>query len=544
MVTLDSMMKNDMTFHSQKNTKISRGSMLVYALVITATVGILLSSIIGFVVQNLKFSSNRAAREEAFQVAESGIYSYRWYLAHATDGMNAQQLKAFWQNAATLGVSAPVEADYTDPGTGAVVGHYSLVLDPPDPSSTIATITSTGTSTSDAGVSRTVRARFRRPSWSEYIYLVNDFVNFGSAAEVFGKVHSNTGVRFDGLAHNSVTSLSSSFDDPSISGSALKFGVHTTKPTADPNAPSYPWPAGTVPDRPDVFEGGRQFPVPEVSFTGVSSDLVSMKQEASSGNGHYFNCSGAGRRIILKTDGSFDVCTVNAYDSGTLSITNYSGTVTNATGSYSSTNGNACVTTASCASGSFTWVSSSNHNRGKCTVNFQNNIGIPNDGIIFVEDNAWVEGQVNDRRVTIAAANLVQDATCGSTLANVFLGYHNTANLRYTYYDGRDVIGLVGQKNVQIGRDCPEDFTIDAALLAQDQTGKVFRDSGSYSCPTYHRDKLTVNGAIASYLQPYFNSGSCGFTTRIYNFDNNLLYYPLPYFPTGTEYSIDLWEEL
>jgi hypothetical protein len=28
------------------------------------------------------------------------------------------------------------------------------------------------------------------------------------------------------------------------------------------------------------------------------------------------------------------------------------------------------------------------------------------------------------------------------------------------------------------------------------------------------------------------------------NFDNNLLYYPPPYFPTGTEYSIDLWDEL
>ena len=538
---LDSMMKNDMTFHSQKNTKISRGSMLVYALVITATVGILLSSIIGFVVQNLKFSSNRAAREEAFQVAESGIYSYRWYLAHATDGMNAQQLKAFWQDSGTLGVSGPVEADYTDPGTGNVIGHYSLVLDPPDPSSTIATITSTGTATSDAGVSRTVKARFRRPSWSEYIYLVNDFVNFGSAAEVFGKVHSNTGVRFDGLAHNSVTSLSSSFDDPSISGSALKFGVHTTKPTADPNAPSYPWPAGTVPNRPDVFEGGRQFPVPEVSFTGVSSDLVSMKQEASSGNGHYFDCSGAGRRIILKADGSFDVCTVNAYDLGTLNITNYFGTVTNAIGSYSSTNGNPCVTTASCASSSFTWVSSSNHNRGKCTVNFQN-MSIPNDGIIFVEDNAWVEGQVSDRRVTIAAANLVQDATCGSTLANVFLGYHSAANLLYTYYDGRDVIGLVGQKNVQIGRDCPNNTIIDAALLAQDQTGKVFRKSEDYC--SANKNNLTINGAIASYLQPYFNSGSCGFSTRTYNFDNNLLYYPPPYFPTGTEYSIDLWEEL
>jgi hypothetical protein len=39
-------------------------------------------------------------------------------------------------------------------------------------------------------------------------------------------------------------------------------------------------------------------------------------------------------------------------------------------------------------------------------------------------------------------------------------------------------------------------------------------------------------------------SDGTGYTNRILIFDNNLLYWPPPYFPTGTEYSIDLWEEL
>ena len=113
--------------HKKQKKSVSRGSMLVYALVIMTVVSILLTSIISFVVSHLKFSSNRVAREEAFQIAEAGIYSYRWYLAHATDGMNAQQLQAFWQDAGTLGVSGPVVENYTDPGTGDVIGQYTLL---------------------------------------------------------------------------------------------------------------------------------------------------------------------------------------------------------------------------------------------------------------------------------------------------------------------------------------------------------------------------------------------------------------------------------
>ena len=92
-------------------------------------------------------------------------------------------------------------------------------------------------------------------------------------------------------------------------------------------------------------------------------------------------------------------------------------------------------------------------------------------------------------------------------------------------------------KRYDIYKDCPDDFIVDAALLSQ--TGRVNR--GNYSLD---RSSLTFNGAIASYLQPYFNTGNNGFGVRNYFYDNNLLYCPPPFFPTGTEYSIDLWEEL
>lgn len=476
-----------------------KGTVLAYVLVIMTVVLIILTSVLSYVSSQIKFAQSRVEREKAFQVAESGIYYYRWYLAHATDGMSAQQLKAFWQNASTKGVSGDFGENYLDSQTGEVIGAYQIHLDPPDSYSTIATVTSTGWTNKMPGLKRIVKARFRRPSWSEHMWLIDGFVSFGSGANVYGKVHSNFGVRFDGVAHNSVTSLNPSFDDPSHLGSTLEFGVHTHSGTVDPAAPAYPWPDGTVPIRSDVFQGGRQFPVPKIEFNSVSTDITNMRTESQSGSGRYFDGTSSGRRIILKTDGTFDVCTVRSYNTTTFNIAAFNGYLRNSGVGSCSACSDACLS----------------------------NYAIPNNGIIFVEDNVWVEGTISDKRVTIVSTS------------NAFLG---NSNLLYSgaSFDGSEIIGIVAQNNVAIIANCPNNTVIDGALLAQ--SGKVYRQSSAIGYSD--KNSLTINGAIASFLQPYFNQGSNGFTTRTYNFDNNLLYYPPPYFPTGTEYSIDLWEEL
>lgn len=519
--------------------------MLVYALVIMTVVSILLTSIIGFVVSQLKFSSNRVAREEAFQIAETGIYSYRWYLAHATDGMNAQQLKAFWSDAGTLGVSGSVEADYTDPGTGDVIGHSSLTLDPPDPSSTIATVTVVGTSASDAGVSRTVKARFRRPSWSEYAVLADEFIRFGEGTEVWGKIHSNGGLRFDGLSHNSVTSLVPTVNDPDHTG-AVEFGVHThasaihppNPPDSNVNDSFRPAeaPPNAVPNRADIFEGGRQFPVPEVSFTGVQSDLAYMKNTACNDTGSgcavtnncwadgcYFDNANEGRRIVLKANGTFDVYLVSSYDSSTNSITSFIGRRSN--------NGAACTTNVTTSTGSNAQCASRSLGGGRtCDCN-PSNESIPTEGIIYVDDNVWLEGTIDSgvSRVTIVAGN-----------GTMYLGNNDVL---YTSYDGDNILGIIGQQDVEIIRYSQDDLQIDGALIAQN--GRVGRSNYGTSD---HRDTITINGAIATKQRYGFawtnGAQNWGYTNRNLNFDNNLLYYPPPYFPTGTEYSIDLWEEL
>jgi hypothetical protein len=88
------------------------------------------------------------------------------------------------------------------------------------------------------------------------------------------------------------------------------------------------------------------------------------------------------------------------------------------------------------------------------------------------------------------------------------------------------------------------------------QTGRVGREfytggscgCGSHSCED-HKNTITVYGAIASNQRYGFAwidgcPRDTGYLNRNIYFDNNLLYYPPPYFPTGSQYLLDLWEEL
>jgi hypothetical protein len=480
-----------------------KGSALAYALIIMAVVMIILTSMLGYITNQLKFSADRAQREESFQIAEAGIYYYRWYLAHETAGRTAQEVDDFWQNGAPLGVASTYQADFSDP-EGGVIGKYEITAQRPDPGSTIVLVESTGWMDKNPNSKRTVKVRFRRPSWSEFSVLANDFMRFGPGTEVFGKIHSNKGIRFDGVVHNIVSSLVATHDDPDHSG-GNEFGVHThvnAPPSSgvDNSFRSLEAPPNEVPSRSDVFLIGREFPVPEVSFTGVSSDLSFMKSEAQSGHGVYFDNSSP-RRIILKSDGTMDVCKVRNFNSDTYDITRY----------RRNSGGGSCTT---CS--------------GVCLTNYS----IPTNGIIFVENDIWIEGTINSEKITVVAAN-----TSGGASRSIYMGM---GNLLYTNFDGQDIIGLIAQNNISIIANSLNYLTIDAALLAQ--SGRVGRD---YYSSSYNKDTITVNGSLATNTRYGFAyTDGTGYTNRVLNFDNNLLYYPPPYFPTGTDYFIDLCEEL
>lgn len=474
--------------------------MIAYALVIMSVVSVLLVSILRYTTSQMTFSINRVNREGSFQVAEAGIYFYRWYLAHEISGRTVQQIKDFWESGNPYGVDTSYEADFKDP-EGGVIGRYKIEVQAPDVSSTIVVVKSTGWTLKDPDVKRVVQARFRRPSWSENAVLANDNMRFGPGTTVNGKIHSNKGIRFDGVATNVVSSALDKYDDPDHSGNN-EFGVHThvnAPPGSGINntfrtneAP----PTNPVPTRADVFQAGRQFPVTSIDFNGMLSDLNFMKTESQiSGHGIYFDnakCGSSanlGRHIVLN---------------GSMM------TVTIVTGRDIFTNG---ITKEGCS----------------------NSYTIPGGGVVFVENSAWVEGTINNKKVTIAAADLI-----GGAKKTMYIGMNN---ILYTNFDGRDILGLIGQQDVEVVKDSQNYLTVDAALLAQ--SGRVGRANYGTSD---HKNTITVNGSLATNLRYGFawtnGTSNWGYTTRNLNFDNNLLYFPPPYFPTGTEYYIDLWEEL
>jgi hypothetical protein len=104
----------------------------------------------------------------------------------------------------------------------------------------------------------------------------------------------------------------------------------------------------------------------------------------------------------------------------------------------------------------------------------------------------------------------------------------------------------VAQNDIEIYKASEDDLRIDAALVAQ--SGRVGRQN--YQGGTdVTKTTITLFGAIVSNQRYGFawvdNNGNHagGYITRNIYYDNNLLYCPPPYFPTGTEYEQDLWRE-
>jgi len=470
------------------NKKINKkGSAVAYALVMTAAVAIILTGIIQFLVAEIKFSEYTASKEEAFEVAEAGIYWYRWYLSHQTVGKTALQIQNFWNTGNPIAVGASAcghagdyEVEYKDP-SGAAIGKYCLQVTPPVNGSTIVTVKSTGWTYKYPNSQRIIQVRYRQPAWSEYIFLNNAYTDFGASANVQGKVFCNSVIRFDGVANNLVMSGVSSGYDSSVG--ANKPGVWTS------------WSGGyNTTQSSNVFLAGTKFPVPTIDFATVTADLSVLKSTANSNGtvtnnctatGCYFDNSNNGREIVLKSDGTFTVQKVNNYSSDTNSISSYSGSA--------------------------------------------QTFNIPNNGVIYVEDNVWLRGTINNKKVTVVAANLLT-----SNMPTLFI----ENDIKYTNYNGNDVLGIVSQDDIQLTGNSEDNLEIDGALVAQN--GAIWRDSYGNA-----KTQLTIKGAMASHdTGGFYYSPHDGYQNRLYQFDNNLLYNPPPYFPTGSAYLLDLWQEL
>ncbi len=467
--------------------------MLIQVLIFGALAAYLLGGIVGWARLNVKAARQAVNRERALQIAEAGVDYYRWHLAHApTDFQDG-----------TVG-AGPYLHDFRDKD-GNVIGQFSLEITPPPLGSTLAVVKSSGSVGGETPAERAIEVRFAKPSIAKYAVAANDVMRFGEGTEVFGPIHSNQGIRFDGIAHNIVSSAVASYNDPDHTG-GNEFGVHTHSGSTDPLPPA------AVPSRTDVFQVGRQFPVPVVDFAGITADLAQMKTDAQA-SGFYRASAGAlGYHIVLKTNDTFDL----------YRVTNLVNAPSGCTNSQSQTG----------------WGTWSIQNQ-----NLIGNYAFPANGIIFLEDDVFVDGQIDGARLTIVAAFLPDNPPFRK---NIIINN----DLLYTTYDGSDVIGLIAQGNVTVGLVSEDDLRIDAALIAQN--GRVGRyyyrppSGGSQRCsPNHVRQTITLWGMIATNQRYGFAyTDGTGYLIRNLNYDGSLLYGPPPSFPlTSDQYVTLTWEE-
>jgi|JI10StandDraft_1071094.scaffolds.fasta_scaffold00670_15 hypothetical protein len=493
--------------HTASN-KTEKGSLLI-AVMVYAAIGIVtLSAFVGWAVTLSRVADHMPVKEQSLQLAEAGIDYYRWHLAHDPDDYEDG-----------TGEAGPYVHEFTDQ-QGNRIGEYSLSITPPSAESNRVIIESTGTVDGYPELARTIQVTLTQASLAQYAIVTNNFLRVLQNVDVNGKIHSNYGIRFDGIAHNAVTSAQTSYDDASHADTSVEHAVHThvKRPPLTGIWSTYvsdEAPPNPLETRTDVFMAGRSVGVPAIDFTGITSDIATLQTQAQSADGDYYAASGyQGYHIVLKTNDTYDIYTVTNMQSAGTCTSGY--------------------TPAPLPTG-YTWsVWTIKATGGQTLIG---NYPFPANGIIYANDNIWVDGTVNGARLTIVSG--------GSTSRHIVV---NT-NLSYTNYDGTDVVGLISQGSVITGLRSDDTLRIDAAMVAQ--SGKVGRyPYGSSGCGTYrNRASLTTYGMIAANASYGFSetdstSGS-GYGTVSANYDSNLMFDPPPGFPsTSDTFMLTSWEEI
>lgn len=483
-----------------KNSADQRGVLMLTVIVFAAIATTVIIGLTNWGASMLQSIRNLDNKAQALELAEAGIDYYRWHLAHAPndfkDGTN---------------VAGPYVHPFSDKD-GNYLGTFALTITPPPTGTTVVTIVSKGT-VATSSISRSIKAVLAIPSLARYAAVANDNLRFGSGTEVFGPIHSNYGIRFDGIAaHNLVTSALDHYDDTDSDdcNAGKSFAVHTC------NAPQDPQYTSPMPARSDLFIAGRQFPVPAIDFAGLTLSLSQLKTQAQTA-GKYISGSGSqGYHIILNKSGD-PAHTFRLYK------------VTSVQSPPGSCSNDASQTQ---------WGTWTINNESAVNVSGSNVYNMPGNGIIFVEDNLWIEGTLNGDRITVAAAKFPDTA---GQQPNITIN----SDLKYTSYTGGDVLGLIAQGNVNTGLGSANTQRIDGALVAQD--GRVGRFYYASDCgAAYQRSSLTLYGMIASNIRYGFAyTDGTGYATRNIIYDSNLLYGPPPSFPlSSSQYQTLIWQEI
>jgi len=471
--------------------RLEKGSITTLVLVFGSVFLLMFSGLSGFILLQLKQSRQKAAWNQALTIAEAGLNYYRWHLAHAPNDFQDGQASCCDSPPCTA--CGPYEHDYNDP-EGGNIGAFSLEIQGSqqcgETSSII--ITSTGWAEDYPNTKRIVQTKYVQPTVADFAYLLNDNVWAGADREIKGPYHSNGGIRMDGENKSIVTSASESWYCTSSFGCSPSQTMPGIFTTANGNE--------------DLFN----FPIPPFDFDGITMDLAQIKNTTQGGQGIYLAPSGdEGYHIILRNNQTMDV---------------YRITQLNRVYAYNSEIG-------------WHWEDSIINNE-----TFVGNYLVPETcGLAFIEDNLWIEGELNGK-LTIVSADLINP----NTETNVWL----EGNIEYATRDGSVGLVLIAQNNNLIGLNVPESMELHGVFVAQNgHFGRNHYDCSWY-WPECKRDYLEIFGSVVSNgrVGTKWSSGgswSSGFEQRENIYDPQQSFSPPIFLPaTSEEHQFKEWEEI
>lgn len=466
-----------------KRNKPDQTGLIMLTIIFTSLFIGIMGGIFSLFVYQSRLSKKLQAKERAIQIAEAGINYYRWHLAHAPE----DYADGTGQTCVYPNSCGPYQHEYNDPSSEEQIGTFELKITPPPVGSTIVTINSTGWVEGYENQKRIVEVRYGIPSLSAYTFLSNSNTWFGSNESVIGPLHSNGGIRMDGSNNGLATSAQLTYICTEIHNCSNeeKSGI---------------WGSGS---------GNTlwQFPVPLVDFNTITLDLYQIKTEAQSSGAYYADSGAEGYKVVFKNTGNFDIYKINSLKPVVSQLSD------NGVG----------------------YEQKADEPDEETVVSL--NESPPANGLIFIEDNVWVEGVVNGR-FTLVSAKLIGIPTEYTTI-------RINNNLTYLDRDGTHILGLIAEKDIKVPNYAPNELTIDAIMIAQN--GRVFRNL--YSDRSI-QNSIEVYGSIITNKEWTWNwceGNPCalidGYTITESIYDKNATFAPPPYFPTTGEYTFISWEE-
>ncbi len=450
-----------------------------------------------YVLSENKLQSHNAQSAEAFSLAEAGLEYYRWFLAHfPNDTQNG------------TGAPGPYTLSYNDPEGGAA-GNITLSINGNVScgQTTSVDIQSTGAPTDAPTVTRTLKARYARPSVGSYSYILNDSVWAGDDRVILGPYHSNGGIRMDGTANSPVTSSLSTWTCTSSYGCS---------PTQN-NAP------GVVGDGPN--QTLWDYPTPQVDFSAISADFGSLKTLATASGVYYPRISTG----VATTSASYwNGYHITFNSNGTMTVKKVTATTQL----------------------QITPVNSAEWNTDRALIATETAFEtktIPSScGLIYVEDNVWVDGTIPSK-ITLVAANIVN--------ANVAPNAYLASNLQYSAYDGTKGLTLIAENDVLVAPNSPTNMTLNGIFIAQAGAfgRNLYLNSSRSDCNSTYEPKgtLTILGTTVSnkrtgtkWMNGCGGGSDAGYQTRIDSYDRRIATDPPPFTPVvSTDYQFVDWKE-